>query len=160
MDPDGPDDPSTPAPPRKKVAVVTAAARTREEVPFVANGALKGQDAVDEYVSSNRARETRPSEEVLEQFERDPRAARLMFHERTGFDLDDATRLITGSLSPDEEIRRQARVELAKAIATRLSVPTCLRRMRFATHSTIKAAILSRRFSAALAAVCETLIWF
>ena len=83
-----------------------------EEEAFVANPDLKGQEALDEYFSTKKALASRPSEVVLDFFDRDPRVARLMLHERTGFDLDNASHLLDRASCKDKPTRDAARLEL------------------------------------------------
>jgi hypothetical protein len=125
----------TPAPKRAKVKGVTAQGHNFKPSPedrnesddddgggggggpaFVANPALRGQPAVNEYFSTHKAESTRPTEEVLNQFEHDARAARLMMYEKTGFDLDNASILLENARSPDPEVRTAAREELAREV--------------------------------------------
>ena len=121
----------TPAPKKRATAVVTDERPPPESegesdddggggggggVAFEANPALRGQAAVDEYFSTGKAQSTRPTEEVLNQFERDPRVARLMMYENTGFDLDNASILLEDARSLKPAVRAAAREELARVV--------------------------------------------
>ena len=53
---------------------------------------------------------------MLDHFEHDARAARLLLHERTGFAHDNASILLEQSRSPDEAVRKKAIEELAEVI--------------------------------------------
>ena len=77
---------------------------------------LKGPAAVDAYFKSKKSQSRPPSEEVLNQFEFDVRAAQLKFHENTGFALDDASVLLENARSPDAEVCKKAIHELATTI--------------------------------------------
>ena len=76
---------------------------------------MKGKEAIYEYFGSNKARQSRPSEDVLNFFEDDPGPAQLTIHQKTGFDLDNVSKPLDKASRNDEVTRNQAPIGIEKS---------------------------------------------